>query len=58
VEALYLQDENKPLIHSTVIYRKSGKLPDAVKDQMPALVATQTRTELKNGEPIRFGGVP
>ncbi|MFJ2323583.1 DUF3274 domain-containing protein [Pseudomonas sp. NPDC087817] len=58
VEALYLQDENKPLIDATVIYRKSGKLPDAVKDQMPALVATQTRTELKNGEPIRFGGVP
>lgn len=58
VEALYLQDENKSLIDATAVYRKSGKLPDAVKDQMPALVATQTRTELKNGEPIRFGGVP
>ena len=49
--------KNRELIDSTVAYRKTGTLP-AISDTLPSLVATQTRTELRNGEPVRFGGAP
>ncbi|MBK5510348.1 T6SS effector phospholipase Tle3 domain-containing protein [Pseudomonas sp. TH15] len=48
--------KNRELIDSTVAYRKTGTLP-AISDTMPSLVATQTRTELRKGEPVRFGGI-
>ncbi|APC19548.1 hypothetical protein BLL42_27920 (plasmid) [Pseudomonas frederiksbergensis] len=56
VEQLYLQDEHRALIDSTVGYRKSGALPDVVMSPLPSLVATQTFGGQKLGKPIRFGG--
>ncbi|MFW9080591.1 T6SS effector phospholipase Tle3 domain-containing protein [Pseudomonas sp. P2757] len=59
VDQHYQQEDgkNRELIDSTVAYRKTGTLP-AISDNMPSLVATQTRTELRKGEPVRFGGTP
>lgn len=48
---------SRKMIDDTVTYRKTGTLPTMVGDNMPSLVATQTRSELKAGEPVRFGGV-
>ncbi|WP_350615356.1 DUF3274 domain-containing protein [Pseudomonas sp. HY7a-MNA-CIBAN-0227] len=56
VQQLYLQDEHRILIDSTVRYRQTGTLPDTVKSTMPLLVATQTLEGQKLGKPVRFGG--
>jgi hypothetical protein len=58
VDQHYQQEDgkNRELIDSTVAYRKTGTLP-AISDNMPSLVATRTRTELRKGEPVRFGGI-
>ncbi|MFL4217836.1 DUF3274 domain-containing protein, partial [Pseudomonas aeruginosa] len=58
VQALYHAEEpkNSELIDATVVYRKSGKLPVAVGDSLPSLVATQTIEDRYYSRPVRFGG--
>ncbi|MFJ7141383.1 DUF3274 domain-containing protein [Pseudomonas protegens] len=58
VQELYREETsgNRNLINSTVTYRTCGELPDAVKDKMPSLVATQSLAGRRAGNPVRFGG--
>ncbi|RJG10087.1 DUF3274 domain-containing protein [Pseudomonas cavernicola] len=57
VEKLYLQEEPKSrdLIDSTARYRTSGALPAIVNDNMPTLVASQSRAGRIAGKSVSFG---